>query len=823
MSASGQFVSACDATSTNVTYYSTNYGQTWTASATTATTGGFQGIACSASGQYQVTAIGSSAIYYSSNYGQSWTASNVSNAGGVQGASMSASGQYVIVVTSGSGVWYSSNYGVTFVVTTSGVSTNNIRGSAASASGQYQLATGFTGGMYYSTNYGTSWTLGSSTIGWFGGAMSANGQYCLGCTPGGAVYLSVTRSPPQVLANPNTNSSTGLTVLGPNLLTTTSIGIVLGQAVSSNNYATIGFNYIGSGSTSNYLSLGTTAATSLCILPSGNVGIGTTAASNLLTVGAAVLPIANSIGTTNLVVWGNICCPRSRLIFSSGGAGLNDFNHCIYNNFQNLDNEGVFDGMKFNAYAGAWFRVGSAGLGTVPITGLYIDSVGKVGIGTTGPTSLLTINNAGAYRTNHLIIRGQEFYTSNFTSTGVALNVGVNRTNNKQLWIMDPDLAINNTNICISLGVINTAGTAYISAKSTDGLSLVKNTIEGSSIILSGGNVGIGTVSPLCRLYTYSNTNTGWDGQGYFGNATLGFVCGAYNGTVLIGGHNAALSAWADITIGASTTKTIIPGYLGIGTTPPSYPLHIRSLVTTGETVGAFLGSGGVGGSATGMSTSLLIDGWGITRGAWGAISDKRIKMNIEPVTNIISIIKQIEVVHYDYINRNEGRDECSVIAQQLQQIFPNAISTQSDTIPNIIKYATHTRTDETITIFVAIDNTVDTQKDIVVGSTLKIYVTGNDHSEREEQSIIRSVDIANGIIVIPVWKTYTPEDKLFVYGTKVHDFLVVDKPQLGIMALQGVKEQQDMIDQQATQIATLESQVEQLQLQVATLIQRLG
>jgi uncharacterized coiled-coil protein SlyX len=42
-------------------------------------------------------------------------------------------------------------------------------------------------------------------------------------------------------------------------------------------------------------------------------------------------------------------------------------------------------------------------------------------------------------------------------------------------------------------------------------------------------------------------------------------------------------------------------------------------------------------------------------------------------------------------------------------------------------------------------------------------------------------------------------------------------------MALQGVKEQQNIIDQLSGTITTLQSQVDQLQAQVTTLIQRLG
>ena len=370
MSTSGQFASACNAASTNITYYSTNYGITWTASATTATTGSFGGITCSASGQYQVAAIATGIIYYSSNYGQSWTASNISNAGVVQGASMSASGQYVMVITNGTlgNVWYSSNYGITFVSTAAGSASNNLRGSAASASGQYQLAAGYSGGMYYSLNYGVSWILGSAITSWFSSSMSANAQYCVACVSGGAVYMSMTREPPKILVNQSTTTTTGLTVLAPNIGASNNIGIILGRDLSSNNYATMGFQYVGASSTNNYLYLGMNATNTICIV-NGQVGIGST------------------------------------------------------------------------------------------------------------------------------------------------------------------------------------------------------------------------SIPQYCPLYVYSNLNSGWDGRGYFGNATLGFVCGTYNGTVLIGGHNSILTGWTNLTIGAVGTITSIPGSVGIGTTNPSTLLHVNGAVTIGTSL----------------------------------------------------------------------------------------------------------------------------------------------------------------------------------------------------------------------------------------------
>lgn len=140
-----------------------------------------------------------------------------------------------------------------------------------------------------------------------------------------------------------------------------------------------------------------------------------------LTVGAATLPTAISAGTTNLVVYGNINCYRNRLIFSQS---LTDWNHCIYNNGQNNDGEGGWDGMKFNVYNGAWFRVGTAD-SVVPTTAMFINSTGSVGIGTTGPTNLLTVQT-GVLEVNDGTTSGKygiygyggQFFINPRTSTG---------------------------------------------------------------------------------------------------------------------------------------------------------------------------------------------------------------------------------------------------------------------------------------------------------------------------------------------------------------------------------------------------------------------
>jgi hypothetical protein len=141
----------------------------------------------------------------------------------------------------------------------------------------------------------------------------------------------------------------------------------------------------------------------------GNVGIGITNPGYLLDVngtlnirgsftvnGVAVATGTGSVwtvGASNAIYYsaGNTCVYRNRLIFSNA---INDFNHSIYNNSSNWDSEGSWDGMKFNVYAGAWFRVNNAN-GTVPPTAMFMNTSGYVGIGTTTVSYPLVVWSSG--------------------------------------------------------------------------------------------------------------------------------------------------------------------------------------------------------------------------------------------------------------------------------------------------------------------------------------------------------------------------------------------------------------------------------------------
>lgn len=124
-------------------YYSSNAGQTWAASTgLSATT--WYGICMSASGQYVTASSLATACYVSTNYGQSFTVSSTS-ASSFRAVACSPSGRYQIGGLS-TYIYYSTDYGVTWAQ--SGSATMACYALAMSSTGIYILAGGYADKLY---------------------------------------------------------------------------------------------------------------------------------------------------------------------------------------------------------------------------------------------------------------------------------------------------------------------------------------------------------------------------------------------------------------------------------------------------------------------------------------------------------------------------------------------------------------------------------------------------------------------------------------------------------------------------------------------------
>jgi hypothetical protein len=338
---------------------------------------------------------------------------------------------------------------------------------------------------------------------------------------------------------------------------------------------------------------------------------------------------------------------------------------------------------------------------------LCITATGNVGIGLTNPGALFQIISSSTSQfAQTTAIIGEAYALSastknpysvagtvvSYYTTNLLANAGL-------LFDLAPQNASGATNVYFG-GVAG--GTANGPANFVIGRRSAATSWVESFRIDTTGQVGIGSnsIPVACPLYVYSNTNSGWDGRGYFGNATAGFVCGYFtngvNNSVLIGGHNAALNAWANLTIGGGTAITSFPSSVGIGTASPSDLLHVYGSgvsgmrVTTTNSLDMMLMYGNIGGALSTavyvmpirIGSTLSLRGgiyWDGTNLNYVNSSDYRLKENVVPMQHGLSRIMSLNPVTYNWIEQKTASE--GFIAHEVQSIIPMAVSGEKDAL----------------------------------------------------------------------------------------------------------------------------------------------
>jgi hypothetical protein len=200
------------------------------------------------------------------------------------------------------------------------------------------------------------------------------------------------------------------------------------------------------------------------------------------------------------------------------------------------------------------------------------------------------------------------------------------------------------------------------------------------------GTVGIGTSSPIYPLDVKNSgfnqihiSSDGSDTQGYIvANSTgLGFGAQAANdGTNWIAKSTLAsitamisgtVNFYTDtgLTVGSSYAPTLrmtvnSSGNVGIGTTAPSYLLH----------VGSSSASGAVAGFQNSADLCTLTPA--ASSPTWSCSSDIRLKMNIADTGNGLASLEGMRV--RDFTMKSTGERQTGVIAQELTTVHPDMV-----------------------------------------------------------------------------------------------------------------------------------------------------
>ena len=712
-------------------YTSTDSGVTWTAQASPSTN--WQSVASSYDGTKLVAVVKGGQIYTSVNSGTNWTIRFGAPSTNWQSVASSADGTFLVAAVKGGQIYTSPNSGGTW--TTLNAPSTNWQSVVVSRDGLNKIFAVVNGGHMYSSFAGITGTLGNvPSTNWQSIASSFNCNRLVAVVNGGQIYTSANTG----------NTWTALT-----------------NAPSTNWQA------VASSPDGKYLE---------AVVNGGQVYTSTDGGTNWTAQPGAPSTswqsVASSYDGTKLVAAGGSgLYISSSFVFGTGAQGSSgQFNYLGNGIWQQLS----------PAYNGSTFTDLNASAltsGTVSDTRLSTNVAFRVGGNTfrgvqnfTGGSSTTMNFDNGYYLTAANSSGGYEaFLYPRWLDDRTILNFGNNGfdiRNNVSTVVMN--LASN--------GTVTIAGTNTAGFFTGNGVGLTG---------LSASQLTTGTV-PLARLPSSVVLN------GASGVTLAGAFSGDGGGLTNLNGAalstNVAMLNINNTFTGASNT---------FNGTVKAAAISSGNLVVNGSqsaTIGAnrYLDSGGVavGGGGT-ISCSVYASG-NVAAAVYFAFSDARIKRiaGRSDSTSDLQTLLGIQVTDYTYVDTVAKGDQPQkkVIAQQVEQVYPQAVSRTTDVVPDIYQKAAIR------------EGWVQLATDLKAGERVKLI-------GENEEGIYPVLEVRGG-----AFRTdFAPTDgKVFVYGREVKDFRTVDYEaiaMLNVSATQELKKEKD------AEITELKRRLDKLEL----------
>lgn len=322
---------------------------------------------------------------------------------------------------------------------------------------------------------------------------------------------------------------------------------------------------------------------------------------------------------------------------------------------------------------------------------------------------------------------------------------------------------------------------------------------EGNTLVLAGTNSSYIEFFPT----TFGGGRKGWFGFDRYPTGNWDFkmvndaggAIGLYAAQGVVIGGNRSLSCGTIISDGSITIAGDInsAGTINANGAALSYAAYC-SWFRRGSDGDCRSGNG----QRTGNFACSIVAQKDILADAFNSRSDRRIKRDIvqnKDFENAISILKKLRVCDYKYIDviNKGGKSEKGFIANEVENVFPEAISFTTDVVPDIYQIGHDVSFNEENNILAI---TVDSLQDLSAGE--KVRIIG------EKEHILEVVSVKGNVIEVKNWPE-TNTHEVFVYGREVSDFRVVDYPRiytLNIIATQALIKEVDDLKQQ---IATLQ------------------
>lgn len=406
-----------------------------------------------------------------------------------------------------------------------------------------------------------------------------------------------------------------------------------------------------------------------------------------------------------------------------------------------------------NAQSQLDIELGNGAASTPDVTVMSILGNGKVGIGTTTPARTLEVNDAMKFTNTSSDANDGVIGTAPFTAGLNIVGINTDATNRKiAMW-------------------------GGITQKQNDlgNYFLNNNYFEGT------GNIYIGNPSASSNPYILPRNPIGGS------NATYLRLGSSSNKLQDLYSNNAYIDK---VRIG-STSAT-------------NYPLEVSGTISwTGDSRTYSHPEGGTW-SGWGSSTRnisiysngsiLVTDG-----NRFVAASDRRIKKDIKISNSAtdLTLLKKIEISDYNLKDSlfSNHIPQKKVIAQQIEEIFPQAITKSISTIPNIYTEAKSVKLSNNEAEF-----KMEKEYGLKVGDKVRVY---NDNGELSMVEVVSCADKMNFIAKFENPKT----GNYFIYGVEVDDFLSVDYDALGMLNISATQELAKQLEIAKTEIELLKKE----------------
>ena len=263
-------------------------------------------------------------------------------------------------------------------------------------------------------------------------------------------------------------------------------------------------------------------------------------------------------------------------------------------------------------------------------------------------------------------------------------------------------------------------------------------------------------------------------------------------------------------------------GKIGIGTQSPIYPIDISvtNVLAPSNGIGYWWG---VTSKSDVINKNEIIDSpiamrlngsiWINNSDRWVGFwttSDRRIKKNInyDISSECLNLIRKLRCSNYSYIDDRQNKTSVyGYIAQDVSEIIPYAVTTQTGFIPNIYSLAK-----------------INKENDCVIITCLvnKTYTLNNNHENNNNKIKLFDVNmkeiivkikkiIDNGVFMIENDENINLIDKeYFVYGQEVDDFKILNNEAITIISSAALKEVDKKQQEDGEKILELENKIKE-------------